>query len=290
LENGSSDVGVENRSNESFVAESVTASIHGGNVTTEEGVRDQDPEQTVSGSGSGSASEHRAPSVGNLDAGASNGAAIVVVGVGELNVLVDGVHPSYELLVGSEDVIVDVPVVWRVGGRLGDRGHVVVMSVVDVESASNGCHQIIDGLGNEDVPVNPYEVICPLIETLLVHVLNSLENESLYHPSEVGLGDRQHVSAELFLLLVDGVDEVFDLIGIDSDSLGRVEGPRTEEVECETLGKRGPRGSRSGVGELVSARILAGSRLVGSLTHSLIGFGVDDWGILLDFGSHSSFP
>jgi hypothetical protein len=29
---------------------------------------------------------------------------------------------------------------------------------------------------------------------------------------------------------------------------------------------------------------------VGSLTHSLIGFGVDDWGVLLDFGSHSSFP
>jgi len=55
LENGGSDVGVENRSGECFVTEPEAANVHGRDVASEETVRVENPEKSVRGSGSGSA-------------------------------------------------------------------------------------------------------------------------------------------------------------------------------------------------------------------------------------------
>jgi hypothetical protein len=288
FEDRGSNVGVENRCDDSFVTQPVAAGADWWNVTTEEGVWNHDPEQSISGSRSGGAGEDRTPSVGDLDTGASNGATIIVVGAGELHVLVEGAHPSGELLVGSEDGGVELPEIRSVGGRVGDGGHVVVMSVIDVETAPDGKHQIVDGLGYHDVTVQPHKVRSPLVEALLVHILNSLEDESFDHAGIICLVNREYVDTELFHLCVDGIREGFDLIWVDSDSLGHVERPGTEEVECETLGKGGPRRQTSRVGEFVATSILSGASHYLGLVRSVIGLVADDRGVLLDLVSHSS--
>lgn len=131
-----------------------------------------------------------------------------------------------------------------------------------------------------------------LIEALFVNILNSFENKGLDHSSEVGLVDREGTGAELFLLLEDRVDEVFDHVGIDSDSFGRMERPRAEEVESETLRKRGPRAVASWDGEFVTAGILDRfcRRWIRGDSYRIVGFSSDGHGVLLDFVSHSSFP
>ena len=79
--------------------------------------------------------------------------------------------------------------------------------------------QVVHGLGNNDVPVEPHEVGSSLVEALLVDVLDTLEDDGLDHPDVFVDSESERVGAELFLLFIDGGDERGCLGGIDGDCL-----------------------------------------------------------------------